>query len=137
MAYWLVKSEPDEWNWATHVKQKTAVWDGIRNYQANNFMKEMKRGDRAFFYHTGDEKQIVGVLEVSRTWQLDPKDETGKFGTVGMTALFPVKRPVTLAEMKTTPALKDMKLLKQSRLSVSPLSDAEWKKIASMAETKA
>ncbi|MGE0734894.1 MAG: EVE domain-containing protein [Alphaproteobacteria bacterium] len=137
MAYWLVKSEPDEWNWSAHVKRKTAVWDGIRNHQANNFMKAMQRGDRAFFYHTGDERQIVGVLEVTRTWQPDPKDETGKFGTVGMTALFPVKRKVTLAEIKATPALRDMKLLKQSRLSVSPLTDAEWQQLASMAETDA
>ena len=137
MAYWLVKSEPDEWNWATHAKQKTAVWDGIRNYQANNYLKEMKRGDRAFFYHTGAEKRIVGVLEVARTWALDPKDEKGKFGTVGMTALFPVNRPVTLAEIKATPSLQDIKLLKQGRLSVMPLTATEWKKLTALAETKA
>lgn len=137
MAYWLVKSEPGAWSWDDHVKAGVAEWDGVRNHQAANNMKAMKVGDRAFFYHSVNEKQVVGILEVAREYHPDPSDKSGRFGMVDFKALFPVNRPVTLAEIKAEPGLEDIALVRQSRLSVMPVSEPEWKIICRMAETEA
>lgn len=132
MNYWLMKSEPSAWSWDSQVKKKVESWNGVRNYQAANNMKAMKLGDRAFFYHSVDEKQIVGIVEICKLYHPDPTDETGKFGMVSVKALMPLKNPVTLAQIKAEPKLKDLALLRQSRLSVSPVDAASWKLICKM-----
>lgn len=137
MKYWLVKSEPDAWSWRDHVKAGVAEWDGVRNHQANNNMKLMKEGDKAFFYHSVSEKQIVGVLEVVKEHYPDHTDKTGKFGMVDFKALFPVKNPVSLAQIKAEPRLLDLALIRQSRLSVVPVSPTHWKILNVMAGIKA
>ncbi len=133
MAYWLFKSEPGAWSWDDQVKAGTAEWDGVRNYQADNNMKAMKVGDRGFFYHSVNAREIVGVVEIVREHYPDPTDPKGRFGMVDVKALMPVESPVTLADIKAEPALSDMALVRQSRLSVSPVSDAEWALICKMA----
>lgn len=135
MAYWLVKSEPGAWSWDDQVKAGTTSWDGVRNYQAANNMKAMAIGDRAFFYHSVNEKRIVGIVEVTRTYYPDPSDASGRFGMVDVSAVGPVERPVTLAEIKAEPALADLALVRQSRLSVVPVDEAQWRTICRMAET--
>ena len=135
MAYWLVKSEPGAWSRDDHARAGIAEWDGVRNYQANNNLKAMQAGDRAFFYHSGDEKGVVGVLEVVREHYPDPSDASGRFGMVDFKAVKPVGRPVTLAEIKAHPELQGMALLRQSRLSVVPMTAQEWKTICRIAET--
>lgn len=132
MNYWLMKSEPSAWSWDSQVKKKVESWNGVRNYQAANNMKAMKLGDRAFFYHSVDEKQIVGIVEICKLYHPDPTDETGKFGMVSVKALLPLKTPVTLAQIKAEPKLKELALLRQSRLSVSPVDAASWKLICKM-----
>ncbi len=136
MAYWLVKSEPGEWSWDDHVRDDVAEWDGVRNHQAANNLRAMKIGDRAFFYHSVNEKRIVGVLEVVREFYPDPTDPSGRFDMVDFKALFPVNRPVTLAEIKAEPALADLALVRHSRLSVMPVSDEHWRLLCEMAETE-
>lgn len=136
MAYWLIKSEPGTWSWDDHVKKGVEPWNGVRNYQACNNMKAMKLGDKAFFYHSVKEKQVVGIVEVCSGYYPDPSDESGRFGMVDFKAVKPVEKPVTLAEIKATPELEDMALVKQSRLSVCPVSDKEWKTVMKMAKTK-
>ncbi len=136
MAYWLFKSEPGAWSWDDQVAAGTAEWDGIRNYQADNNMKAMKVGDKAFFYHSVDERSIVGVVEVAREHYPDPTDPKGRFGMVDVTAKIPVKSPVTLAEIKAEPALANLALVKNSRLSVGPVGAAEWKLLCKMAGIK-
>lgn len=133
MAYWLIKSEPNTWSWDDHVKKGVEHWDGVRNYQANNNMKAMKKGDRAFFYHSVKDKEIVGIVEVVKEHYPDHTDKTGRFGMVDFKAIEPVAKPVTLADIKANPDLQDMALIRQSRLSVSPVSDSEWKVILKMA----
>ncbi len=134
MNYWLIKSEPNTWSWNDHVKKGVEHWDGVRNYQANNNMKAMKIGDRAFFYHSVKDKEIVGIVEVASDHYLDHTDTTGKgFGMVDFKAIKPVKTPVTLAEIKAHPALQNMALVKQSRLSVAPVAKDEWDVICGMA----
>ena len=137
MKYWLVKSEPDAWSWRDLVKAGVAEWDGVRNHQANNNMKLMKEGDKAFFYHSVSEKQIVGVLEVVKEHYPDHTDKTGKFGMVDFKALFPVKNPVSLAQIKAEPRLIELALIRQSRLSVVPVSPTHWKILNVMAGIKA
>ena len=127
MAHWLFKSEPNVWSWDDQARKGTEHWDGIRNHTAKQNMMAMKRGDRAFFYHSGDERQIVGIVEVVREHYPDPGDPTGTFVMVDIKAVKPVKTPVTLSAIKADPRLKDMKLVRQGRLSVSPVTDAEWK----------
>lgn len=124
--YWLVKSEPFKWSWEMQVEKGVQGWDGVRNYQASNNMKAMKNGDLAFFYHSNEGKEIVGIVEVAEEYHPDPTDEKGKFGMVSFKAVRPVKNPVTLEQIKVTPQLKNMALLKQSRLSVSPVTKDEW-----------
>ena len=137
MKYWLVKSEPDAWSWRDLVKAGVAEWDGVRNHQAINYMKLMKEGDKAFFYHSVSEKQIVGVLEVVKEHYPDHTDKTGKFGMVDFKALFPVKNPVSLAQIKAEPRLIELALIRQSRLSVVPVSPTHWKILNVMAGIKA
>ncbi len=133
MAYWLMKSEPGEWSWDDQVQKRTTGWTGVRNYQATNNMKAMKRGDRAFFYHSVDEKSIVGVVEVTKTYHPDPSDDTGRWGMVEVKAVKAVKRPVTLAEIRAHPKLQQLALVRQSRLSVMPIGEKEWGILCAMA----
>ena len=132
MAYWLVKSEPAAWSWSDHFKAGVAEWDGVRNHQANNNMKAMKRGEMAFFYHSVTEKSIVGILQVVKEHYPDHTDPSGKFGMVDFKALFPVKTPVSLTDIKSTKILADFQLLRQSRLSVISVPDKHWKIICEM-----
>lgn len=133
MAYWLVKSEPSKYSWRQMVADHRTHWDGVRNAQAANNLRTMKEGERAFFYHSNEGKEIVGVVEIARAFYPDPGDPTGKFGMVDVTAVMPVKKPVSLADMKRVPELAGMALLRQSRLSVCPVSDTEWRIICEMA----
>ncbi len=133
MNHWLFKSEPGAWSWDDQVAAGTAEWDGVRNHQANNNMKAMKRGDRAFFYHSVNERRIVGVVEVAREHYPDHTDPTGRFGMVDVTAVRPVAKPVTLAEIRAEPALSGFALVRQSRLSVVPVAEREWRVLCRMA----
>jgi predicted RNA-binding protein with PUA-like domain len=135
MAYWLVKSEPGTWSWDDQVKAKVTGWDGVRNHQAANNMKAMALGDRAFFYHSVNEKQIVGIVEISKLYHPDPSDESGRFGMVEVKAVKPFVEPVTLAQIKAEPRLQDLALVRQSRLSVLPVGKAEWDLICKMGKT--
>ena len=135
MRYWLFKSEPGAWSWDDQVKAGTAEWDGVRNHQANNNMKAMKKGDLGFFYHSVNEKRIVGIVEVAKEHYPDGTDASGRFGMVDVTAVKPVEKPVTLADIKAEPGLADLALVRQSRLSVVPVSAEEWRLICEMAGT--
>ena len=132
MAHWLMKSEPAAYSWTQMVKDKKSGWTGVRNYQAANNMKAMKPGDQCFFYHSNEGKEIVGIVEVSKLYHPDPTDKEGKFGMVEVTAVKPLKTPVTLADIKSHPVLKGMALVRQSRLSVSPVTAEEWKTICKL-----
>ena len=134
MAYWLLKSEPSVYSWDDFVKDKKTGWNGVRNYQAANNMKAMKKGDLAFFYHSNEGKEIVGIAEISKTAYSDASDESGKFVMVDIKPVKPLKKFVTLADIKSTPAMKDMALIRQSRLSVTPVTDKEWNFICKMGE---
>jgi predicted RNA-binding protein with PUA-like domain len=135
MAYWLMKSEPETWSWDDQVKAKTTGWDGVRNHQAANNMKAMALGDRAFFYHSGGDRQIVGIVEVVKLYHPDPSDESGRFGMVEVKAVKPFAEPVTLAQVKAEPRLTDLTLVRNSRLSVQPVGKAEWDLICKMGKT--
>jgi predicted RNA-binding protein with PUA-like domain len=139
MAHWLFKSEPSAWSWDQQVQAgaKGTFWSGVRNHLAKQQMMKMQLGDTGFFYHSNDGKEIVGIVEVIRTFYPDHTDETGKFGMVDIKAVRPMARPVSLAEIKQTPALAGMSLLTSARLSVQPVTDAEWKLILKMAEKPA
>lgn len=130
MAYWLMKSEADVFGWDDLVRDGTTEWDGVRNYTARNNLAAMKVGDEAFFYHSNVEKAVVGIMRVSRVGR--PEGADGKWVSVEMKPVKPVKRPVTLAEMKAEPKLSEMALVKLSRLSVGPVSAAEWKVVLEM-----
>jgi predicted RNA-binding protein with PUA-like domain len=135
MAHWLFKSEPGTWSWDDQVKagKSGTEWTGVRNYQARNFMREMKRGERGFFYHSVDEKRIVGIVEVVKTIHPDTTDETGTWECVDIRAVKPLARPVTLAEVKAHPKLGAMALVKSMRLSVQPVTDEEWAVVLDLA----
>lgn len=137
MANWLFKSEPEAYSWQRLIKDGCTDWSGVRNYQANNNMKAMKVGDRGFFYHSVTEKQVVGVVEVIETWRMDPSDKTGRFGMVAVKPVTPFKKPVTLEAIKEEPSLSELPLLRQSRLSVTPIPAAAWKKICTLGGVKA
>ncbi len=128
MAYWLFKTEPETWSWENQKKRgdKGETWNGVRNFQAAKNMKTMKCGDFGFFYHSGEERRIVGIVEVIREYQPDPTDQTGRFGMVAVKALKEFANPVTLAEIKSDPKLQDMVLVRNSRLSVQPVKPNEW-----------
>jgi predicted RNA-binding protein with PUA-like domain len=134
MAYWLLKSEPSSWSWDEQVKAgaKGTFWSGVRNHTAKGHLKAMKRGDRGFFYHSGDDKAVVGVVEVIKDYYPDHTDETGKFGMVDVKAVEALPKPVTLTAVKAEPKLKDMALIKFSRLSVQPVTDEEWRIVRRM-----
>jgi len=137
MAYWLMKTEPGAWSWDDQVKAGAAEWDGVRNYQASNNMKAMRIGDRAFFYHSVNEKRIVGIVEVVKEYYPDPTDASGRFGMVDVKAVKAMKKPVSLADIKGEPKLQDLALIRQSRLSVMPIDDEAWALICRMGETEA
>jgi predicted RNA-binding protein with PUA-like domain len=134
MAYWLMKSEPDAWSWDQQKKEgaKGAEWDGVRNFQARNNMRAMRRGDLAFVYHSGDERQAVGIVKVVTEAHPDSTDGTGQWECVDVAAVKALPQPVTLAEIKATPALKAMVLVRNSRLSVQPVTESEWRKVCAM-----
>jgi len=135
MAYWLIKSEPGAWSWDDQVRVGVTEWDGVRNYQAANNMKAMRIGDRVFFYHSVNEKCIVGIVEVVREYYPDHTDASGRFGMVDVKAIMPMKKPVSLADIKGEPKLQDLALVRQSRLSVLPVDDDAWALICKMGET--
>lgn len=130
MAFWLMKSEPFVWSWDQQVEKKTAPWTDVRNYQARNNMKAMKKGDQSFFYHSSKGLEIVGILEIVKEHYPDPADP--RFVLVDVKARQALKTPVPLAALKAHPDLQDMAMLRQSRLSVSPVTAAEWKIITKM-----
>ena len=134
MAYWLFKSEPNTWGWDDQVAKgaEGEEWDGVRNYQARNNMREMKVGELGFFYHSVNEKQIVGVVEVCAEVHPDSTTDDDRWECVDVRAVAPVPTPVTLAEMKAEPRLENFPLIKHSRLSVVPVSDDEWAVICEM-----
>lgn len=138
MKYWLFKSEPSNWSWQDQIKkgERGEGWDGVRNYQASNNMKKMKKGDLGFFYHSVKEKRIVGVVEIIKEYYNDPTDKTNKFGMVKVKAFKELKKPVTLLDIKNNKELKDFIMLRQNRLSVLPLTEIEWKIICKMADLK-
>jgi predicted RNA-binding protein with PUA-like domain len=137
MQYWLVKSEPSSYAWEKMVADGHTNWNGVRNHQAAINLKAMKRGDRAFFYHSGEERSVVGVIEIVKEAYPDPSDPTGRFVMVDVKALMPVKTPVSLAAIKAEPKLQNLTLVRQSRLSVVPIAAAEWGIITKMAGIKA
>jgi predicted RNA-binding protein with PUA-like domain len=128
MAHWLLKSEPTIWSWDDQVKAgaKGTAWDGIRNHLAKKHLMAMQRGERAFFYHSGDDKEIIGVVEVIGEYRPDPGDKTATFGMVDVKAVRALPVPVTLARCKAERKLAGMALLNNSRLSVQPVTEAEW-----------
>jgi predicted RNA-binding protein with PUA-like domain len=134
MHYWLLKSEPETWSWEMQKKKgaKGEPWSGVRNHTAKLNLKAMKKGDLGFFYHSGGEKAVVGIVEVIGEYRPDPTDEKGIFGLVDVKAVKDVPRPVTLAEIKATPSLAEMSLVKSFRLSVQPVTAAEWKRVCKM-----
>jgi len=134
MAYWLFKTEAETWSWSQQKKKGAAgePWSGVRNHQAKLNMMAMKKGDLGFFYHSGEERRIVGIVEVIGEYRPDPTDESGRFGLVVVKAVAEPARPVTLGEIKASPKLKDMVLVKNSRLSVQPVTPTEWKLVSAM-----
>ena len=137
MAYWLFKSEPNTWSWDQQVQKgdQGEGWDGVRNYQAANNMKSMSIGELGFFYHSVKEKRIVGIVDIIAPYHPDPTDASGRFGMVTIRAITPMVRPVTLAEIKAVESLADLALVRQARLSVVPVSTAEWNYILTMGQT--
>ena len=136
MAHWLLKSEPSSYSWDQLVKDKHTSWTGVRNFQASANLKAMKAGDRCFFYHSGEGKEIVGIAEVVKAAYPDPTDKERKAVAVDVKAVEPVKQPVTLAAIKADPKFKEFKLVRQSRLSVVPVSDEHFKLLMKMSGTK-
>jgi predicted RNA-binding protein with PUA-like domain len=138
MAYWLLKSEPDTWSYEDQKKKgaKGDAWTGVRNFTARRHLKDMKKGDRAFFYHTGDEKAVVGIVEVLREAYPDPTAKGEPWVVVDVKTVEPMPKPVTLAAIKDDPKLKDMALVKYARLSVQPVTEAEWKMVCKMGGLK-
>jgi len=137
MAYWLFKSEPSTWGWDDQMAKGEAgeEWDGVCNYQARNFMRQMKLGDKGFFYHSLKEKAIVGLVEVCAEAHPDSTTDDPRWECVDIKALRPVETPVTLDQIKAEPRLQDMVLVKNSRLSVQPVTEEEWRLICDMAGT--
>jgi predicted RNA-binding protein with PUA-like domain len=139
MAYWLFKTEAETFSWDMQKTRgaKGEPWSGVRNFAAAKNMKAMKKGDLGFFYHTGDEKQIVGIVEVIGEYRPDPTDETGRFGLVDVKAVKAMPKPVTLADVKASARLKDMVLAREPRLSVQAVTPAQWKIVCAMGGLKA
>lgn len=140
MPYWLVKSEPDAFSWQQQVENKVEPWTGVRNHMAKNNLKAMRRGDLAFFYHSNIGKEVVGIVQVVREAYPDPSIEPGEKGDwvcVDMKAVKPLKTPVTLAQLKADPAFAELALIRQSRLSVMPITDEFWAAICALGGVKA
>jgi predicted RNA-binding protein with PUA-like domain len=133
--YWLMKSEPAAYSWERLVNDGETLWDGVRNHRAKLNLQAMKVGEQAFFYHSVTGKEIVGVVEITRAGLGDPKDETGTWAAVEIKPVRKLERPVTLAEIKADPALKDIELIRQSRLSVAEIRPSEWERILEMAKS--
>ena len=133
-SYWLIKTEPDDWSWKNQIKSgnKGAEWNGVRNFQAAKNLRNMKIGDECFFYHTGKEKKIVGIAQINKEAFLDKTDKSQKFVSIIIKALYPLKREVSLYEIKKDRFFKDFSLVKQSRLSVMKVDLKYWKKICKM-----
>ena len=129
MAYWLLKSEPVKYSWAEMLKDGRTHWDGVRNHQAAANLRAMRLGDKAFFYHSNEGLEIVGIVEIVREFYVDPVADGGKFGNVDVRPLASLARPVTLKTLKADPLLSGMALVRQSRLSVCPVGEAEWREI--------
>ena len=127
--YWLLKSEPSTWSWEDQVQSKIDMWDGVRNYQARNNLMKMKKGDHCFFYHSVNEKSVIGIVEVHKEHYPDPTDKSKKFVAIDVKALKKLKYPVTLDRIKKNNKLQNISLIKQSRLSVMPLTIKEFKEI--------
>lgn len=138
MAHWLLKSEPSSWSWDQQVEAgaKGTFWNGVRNHSAKLNLMAMKKGEKGFFYHSNEDKAVVGIVEIIKTYYPDHTDESGKFGMVDVKAVKALKKPVTLGEIKAEPRLKDMVLVNNSRLSVQPVSDEEWRVVLEMAGEK-
>ena len=138
MHYWLMKSEPTIWSWQNQLDrgEQGEGWDGVRNYQASNNMKSMDVGDLAFFYHSLNEKQIVGIVTVCALYHPDPTDASGRFGMVTVKAVKSLSTPVTLADIKADERLWDMALVRQPRLSVTPVAAKQWAIIMDKSQTK-
>ena len=139
MAYWLLKTEPEDFSWDDQVKRgkKGETWSGVRNFKARSYLKEMKKGEKFFFYHTGDQKQVVGIGEIAAEFFPYPSAAKGEpWVAVTTTALEPLPKPVTLAAVKAEPKLKDMALTKYARLSVQPVTADEWKLVCKMGGMK-
>tara|TARA_R110000868_G_scaffold79102_1_gene225131 strand:- start:86129 stop:86542 length:414 start_codon:yes stop_codon:yes gene_type:complete len=132
MAFWLIKTEPGSWSWDDQVRKGVEGWDGVRNHQAAKNLRTMQIGDLAFFYHSVNEKRIVGIVEVVREAYPDPTDASGKFVQVDFKTVKPLPSPVTLADIKADPRFADLALLRQSRLSVMPIDASSWAAICQM-----
>ncbi len=132
MAFWLIKTEPGSWSWDDQVRKGVEGWDGVRNHQAAKNLRTMQIGDQAFFYHSVNEKRIVGIVEVVREAYPDPTDASGKFVQVDFKTVKPLPSPVTLADIKADPRFADLALLRQSRLSVMPIDASSWAAICQM-----
>ncbi len=130
--YWLLKSEPGDWSWQNQLKEGSSMWDGVRNYQARNNLKEMKKNDLCFFYHSVVQKSIVGIVKVVKEYYPDPTDETGRFVVVDVKAVKKLNSPVSLDQIKENNKLQKIALVKQSRLSVMPIKKVEWDTIIKM-----
>jgi len=133
MHYWLLRSEPDVYGWDDLIKEGATEWNGVRNYTARNFLKEMEPGDQAIFYHSNTEKAAVGIMEITRAWQPDGDD--GKWASVAVKPVRKLARPVTLAMLKAEPRLAKLEVLRQSRLSVTPVRADEWAVILELGES--
>jgi predicted RNA-binding protein with PUA-like domain len=133
MAYWILRSEPETYGWPDLVGDGATEWDGVRNYTARNFLKDMAVGDEALFYHSGKEKAAVGVMQITRAWRPDGAD--GTWASVQVEPRQPLARPVTLAAIKAEPKLAKLEMLRQSRLSVTPVRPEEWQRLLRMGES--
>jgi len=134
--YWLVKQEPEAYSWTAFARDGKTAWTGVRNFQARNNLRAMKKGDPVLYYHTGDEKQVVGLARVERAGYPDPTATEGDWVAVDLAAVKPLTRPVSLAEVKADKVLKDIPLVRNSRLSVSPLDETQFKRLLKLAETR-
>ena len=136
MAYWLLKSEPFKYSWSMLTQDKKTFWNGVRNYQAANYLKSMKKGDQAFFYHSNEGREIVGIVDIVKEHYPDPTDDKGKFVMVDVAPKEALKKPVSLEDIKKNKDLKNLALLRQPRLSVMPIDPKEWDVICAMAQGK-
>lgn len=136
MNYWLIKSEPGTWSWQDHLDAGPAEWDGVRNHQAKLNLQAMKKGDKAFFYHSGKDKAILGIVKVVRTYYPDPTDKTDTFGMVDFQVVRPLPQVVPLSRIREKEKLQHLMLLKNSRLSVQPVDKSAWQQVCAMGGLK-